>query len=305
MQKAYINSLYSILKDDPRVVSVLSDSGTDYDELLSREFPKQCINMGISEETLIGASAGLASMGMIPFVYTSGAFLAYRAFEFIRDDVCLQNSNVKIVGMGSGLSWSTLGPSHHTTEDISVLRVLPNLVLLSPSTPIELRAMVKFAYEYDGPVYIRMGMSKEQEFFDEDYQFKLGKCVELTKGDELAFLVTGSILSEVMEAVKLLQEQDIRVGVINVPTLKPLNKSYMLELCKKYKKIVTVEEHNIYGGLGGIVSEMVIDYELGISVRKIGLNDKFAYGYGTHREVLEQNRLTSKYIAEYVREWMK
>ena len=186
MQRAYINSLYQLIQEDKDVISVLSDSGTDYDEMLKREFPEQCINLGIAEENLIGVAAGLAVGGKIPFVYTSGAFLAYRAYEFIRDDVCLQNNNVKIVGMGSGLAWSTLGPSHHTLEDISALRAIPNLLILSPASPKELAEMVKFAYQYIGPVYIRMGMSKEREIYTESYQFGIRTNIEIREGSHIA-----------------------------------------------------------------------------------------------------------------------
>ena len=137
MQKTYVMKLYDFMKKDKNVISCLSDSGTDYDEMIARELPNQSLNFGISENNKVAAAAGLATCGKIPFVYTTNAFLAYRSYEFIRDDVCLQNKNVKLVGMGCGLSWSTLGSTHHTTEDISALKAIPNLTLLSPASPKE------------------------------------------------------------------------------------------------------------------------------------------------------------------------
>ena len=147
MQKSYINSLYQLLKKDKNVISCLSDSGTDYDEMIAREFPNQIINFGISENNKVAAAAGLASCGKIPFVYTTSAFLAYRSYEFIRNDVCIQNKNVKLIGMGSGLAWSTLGVTHHTTEDIAALKALPNLTILSPCSPKELEKCIYTAYD--------------------------------------------------------------------------------------------------------------------------------------------------------------
>ena len=139
MQSAYLGKLMELAQRDTNVLHILADSGTGYDEMFRRSFPEQIYNFGISEESMVAAAAGMATVGKIPFVYTAGAFLAYRSLEFIRDDICFQNLNVKIVGMGSGLSWSTLGPTHHTTEDLAVLRAMPNLLLLSPSRSEERR----------------------------------------------------------------------------------------------------------------------------------------------------------------------
>ena len=165
MNSAYIGKLMELAEKDPDIVHLLADSGTGYDEMFKRNFPNQMYNFGIGEENMVAAAAGMASVGKKPFVFTAGAFLAYRSMEFIRDDVCFQNLNVKIVGMGSGLSWSSLGPTHHTTEDISVLRAIPNLMILSPATPRQVAACVQTAYEHDGPVYIKIGMNHEKEYF--------------------------------------------------------------------------------------------------------------------------------------------
>lgn len=305
MQRAYMNSLYQLIQEDKDVISVLSDSGTDYDEMLKREFPEQCINLGIAEENLIGVAAGLAASGKIPFVYTSGAFLAYRAYEFIRDDVCLQNNNVKIVGMGSGLAWSTLGPSHHTLEDISALRAIPNLLILSPASPKELEEMVKFAYQYVGPVYIRMGMSKEREIYTESYQFRIQTNIEIREGSYIAVFTTGSIIEEVLLAKEILEKEGIDIAIINVPCLKPFDVENIKCSTKKYAKVVSVEEHNIYGGLGSIISEIIAENGLAIKLKRIGLQDCFTKGYGTIAEVREQNNLNAIAIAGSIKEFYK
>lgn len=289
MQKAYINSLYKLLQKDKNVISCLSDSGTDYDEMIAREFPNQVINFGISENNKVAAAAGLASCGKIPFVYTTSAFLAYRSYEFIRDDICLQNYNVKLIGMGSGLSWSTLGPTHHTTEDISILYQLPNLTILSPCSPKELEQCINYAYNHIGPVYVRMGMSNEKEIYDENYKFVFGKNNVIKEGKDVSIYVTGSIIEEVIEASKKLEANGFSIKIVNVATIKPFDKNSIIN--EKNKYIVTVEEQNILGGIGSIISSIITENNLNIKLFKIGLNDSFAKGYGTYKEMLKMNNL--------------
>lgn len=298
MQKAYLMALYELAAKDKRVLSLLADSGTGYDELFQREFPDQLIDFGIAEEHMVGAAAGMASCGKIPFVYTAGAFLAYRSFEFIRDDICLQNLNVKIVGMGSGLAWSTLGPTHHTTEDISVLRALPNLTIFSPACPREVEKVVKAAYEINGPVYIRIGMNAEPDIYGDDYAFETGKNVQLRTGSDIAVFTTGSIASGALKAVDMLQEKGISASLYQVHTMKPFDAQSVMDAARTHKALVTIEEHNIYGGLGGIVSEVVAEQGLGVKVKRIGLQDTFAKGYGTHAEVRRQNGLDAESLCE-------
>lgn len=300
MQKAYISSLYELVSKDQNVISLLSDSGTMFDEKLAHDYPKQCLNFGIAEEHFIGAASGLASCGKIPFAYTSGAFLAYRAYEFIRDDVCFQNRNVKIIGMGSGVSWSTLGPSHHTTEDISVLRSLPNLVFLSPASPLEVSNCVNAAYDITGPVYIRLGMSNEREIYDGNYEFTVGKNIILRDGSDVTIFSTGSIISEVLSAAEQLSKMGIEVQVINVHSLKPFDKESVLKAAKVSKLLVSVEDHSIFGGLGGIIAEVLCEFGVGIRLERIGLCNMFAKGYGTENEVRRQNGLDSESIVNRV-----
>ena len=314
MQKAYISELYTIMQNDSRVFSLLSDSGTDYDMILAREFPNRCINFGIAEENKVAAASGMAAMGKIPFVYTSGAFLAYRAYEFIRDDICFQDRNVKIIGMGSGLSWSQLGPSHHTTEDIAILASTPNLMLLSPATPSELKKSVRIAYKHIGPVYIRMGMSGESELVTIEYNSEtddrsLDKAIRVLDYEQPDAVVfsTGSIVSESLDAInRLKSENGYNIRLVHLPTIKPLDIEGILQAGKEADHIFTVEEHNINCGIGGLVSAVITKYgECHAPLTQIGLNDCFAIGYGTHKQVLTANRLDSIGIYETVLEVLR
>ena len=301
MQKTYISTLYKFMKQDKNVISCLSDSGTDYDEIIARELPLQVLNYGISENNKVASASGLASCGKIPFIYTTNAFLAYRSYEFVRDDVCLQNRNVKIVGMGCGISWSTLGPTHHTTEDISCLKALPNLILLSPSSPKELEKCMEFAYNHVGPVYIRIGMGNEEEIYQDECKFELGKNVTISEGKDAVIFTTGSIISEVLKAKEKLKEENIDLKIINVSTIKPFDISSVINEASNYKKIISVEEHNIIGGLGSSIADVIATNNLNTKLYKIGINDTFAKGYGTYQEMKEMNNLDSESIYKEVK----
>lgn len=291
MQKAYLTALYELMEKDRNVYSLLSDSGTEYDNLISRSFPDQCFNFGIAEEHKVAAASGMAAMGKIPFINTTGAFLAYRAYEFIRDDICFQNRNVKILGVGSGVSISTLGPSHHATEDISALRVLPNFTLFSPASPLELKKCIIAAYERNGPVYIRAGMSGEKEIFEDFDDHSIETVRILIDGTDITLFVTGSIVTEAIEAVALLEIDHISVKLVNVPTLKPVDQEGVLAAAKDSQYIFTVEEHSVIGGLGSIIAEIMAEAAVSVPLKRIGLNDCFASGYGSEKEVLQMNGL--------------
>lgn len=301
MQSAYLGKLMELAQRDANVLHILADSGTGYDEMFRRSFPEQIYNFGISEESMVAAAAGMATVGKIPFVYTAGAFLAYRSLEFIRDDICFQNLNVKIVGMGSGLSWSTLGPTHHTTEDLAVLRAMPNLLLLSPSTPKQVSECVRLAYEHEGPVYIRIGMNREKEFFSDTYQMEIGKNDVIFDGKDGVIYTTGSILEEAVGARSCLADSGKEYKIVNVATIKPFDVDSLKRDVLSYKTLFVVEEHNIHGGLGSILAETIAYSGLGARVVPIGLQDEFARGYGTHTKVRAINGLDAGAICEVIR----
>lgn len=305
MQKAYIKALYNILKDDKNIISCLSDSGTDYDEMIAREFPDQCINFGISENNKVAAAAGLASCGKIPFVYTTSAFLAYRSYEFIRDDICLQNYNVKLIGMGCGISWSTLGSTHHTTEDISALKAIPNLTILSPASPREVEKCINAAYKIKGPVYVRLGMSNETEIYENDYNFEVGKNNVICDGKKATIFATGSIISEVIEACNKLRLEKIDIKIINISTIKPFDEDSIFKEASSHNMLFSAEEHNIIGGIGSSIADVIATNGLGSKLIKIGLNDCFASGYGTHSEIKKINKLDSESIYAIIKENLK
>lgn len=301
MQRAYLSKLMEIAEKNSNVLHLVADSGTGYDEMFQRNFPLQMFNFGIAEEHMVAAAAGMATAGKIPFVYTAGAFLAYRSLEFIRDDICFQNLNVKVVGMGSGLAWCSLGPSHHTTEDIAVLRAIPNLKILSAATPLQAAACVEEAYQHQGPVYIRIGMNNEKEYYNDDYHLTMPGQDVMLEGEDITIFTTGSILEEVMDAADILRGLGISAAVVNVAIVKPFDEEEFLKRFKKSKLLVTVEEHNVQGGLGGILSEVMSKYGVGKRLMRIGLNDVFAEGYSNNQKTLrKQNHLDAESIVKNI-----
>lgn len=296
MRNAYLNTLYDLAAHDENVLSLVSDNGLIVYDDFRRDFPKQYFNFGISEGNMITVAAGMASCGKIPFAYTIGAFLAYRSFEFIKLDVCLQKLNVKIVGIGAGMAYSTLGPTHHATEDIAVLRALPNLTLFSPATPIETKEVIKAAYKINGPVYIRLGTNNEPEIYDDKYKFEVGKGVKIKDGNDITFVTTGSITYAALQVAKLLEEKNVSVRVINIHTIKPFDKDIIEQAANETNRIITIEEHNIIGGLGSAVAEVIAELGLSTKLERIGLNDQFAIGYGTPIQVKEINNLDERGI---------
>lgn len=291
MRTAYLDTLYDLASKDKRVYALISDNGAIVYDKYRRDLASQYLNLGISEANMLGMAAGMASCGKIPFAYTIGAFLAYRAFEFIRNDICLQKQNVKIVGTGAGEVYSALGPTHHSTEDLGGLRTLPNLTILCPASPLEVKKATVAAYEYDGPVYLRLGTNREQEIYENDYSFEIGKGVLLSDGEDITMIGTGSILTEVIKAREILSKEGISARVINIHTLKPIDKEIIRKAVSETRGIVTVEDHNIIGGLGSAVSEVIAESGKGIPFARIGLKDRFSEGYGSYGDVRKQNHL--------------
>lgn len=304
MRTAYLDTLYELAQKDKMVYALISDNGAIVYDKYRRDLPAQYLNLGISEANMIGMAAGMASCGKIPFAYTIGAFLAYRAFEFIRNDVCLQNQNVKIVGTGAGEVYSVLGPTHHSTEDLGGLRTLPNLTIICPASPLEVKKATRATYEHKGPVYLRLGTNREPEIYSEDYVFQIGKAVTLKDGKDITLMGTGSILNDVLDAAEQLQTEGISARVVDMHTLKPIDKEAVIKAVDDTGKIITVEDHSVIGGLGSAVAEIVAEYGKEIRFMRMGLKQQFSIGYGSYQNVKAQNGLSKKSIIQEVMEFI-
>ena len=299
MRTAYLNTLYDLAKNDPRVYALISDNGAIVYDRYRADLPGQYLNLGISEANMIAMAAGMASRGKIPFAYTIGAFLAYRAFEFIRNDVCLQHQNVKIVGTGAGEKYSALGPTHHSTEDMGGLRSLPGLTVLSPASPMEVMKATRAAYEQEGPVYMRLGTNREEEIYSGDYDFRIGKAVTLRNGNDVTIIATGPILKDVIDVADTMSEQNVKVRVLNIHTICPLDEEAIRRAIDETGGIITAEDHNVNTGLGSAVSTVIAEYGRGVRFKRLGLTD-FSHGYGDYQEVRTANGIGKEQILDAV-----
>ena len=299
MRTAYLDILYDLAIKDKRVYALISDNGAIVYDRYRKDLPSQYLNLGISEANMLGMAAGMASCGKIPFAYTIGAFLAYRAFEFIRNDVCLQKQNVKIVGTGAGEVYSALGPTHHATEDLGGLRSLPNLIVLCPASPLEVKKATEAAYEYEGPVYLRLGTNKEPEIYDRDYSFEIGKGIVIKEGCDITLIGTGSMLKDIIDVAEMLQNDGIHARVINIHTIKPLDQEIILKASEETGKIIVIEDHNVIGGLGSAVAEVIAESGKRVVFKRIGLHT-YSNGYGTYEQVKKMNGIGIEQIYKEV-----
>lgn len=304
MRNKYKGTIYQLMQENPQIVAIFADSGTDEYDLVRRDMPDRIIECGISEANAIGVAAGVASCGLIPVVYGMGAFLAYRAFEFIRDDVCVQNRNVKIVGSGAGIGYNNLGPTHHTTEDIAVMTALPNMCVVSPATPLEVAPVMKQAIEHDGPVYIRFGKAFEEEIFTEPPYFQIGKASVLLEGTDVTIFVTGSMLADVMKSAEILSQENISVQVINVASLKPIDKMTVIMSARKTRRVLVVEEHNYFGGLRSLISDVLTEAGIAVSFRAISFEDEYCFEYGWRQEIRKKYGISVEGIISKAKEMM-
>lgn len=296
MRKTYENSIYELMKRNKKIVALVADSGLGKYEDIEKEFPDRLFNFGIAESNMIAAGAAMAKEGFIPVIYALNNFMVYRAYEFIRNDVCLQNRNVKFVGLGAGVVANTLGPTHHTTEDISCLRVLPNMTLVSPASPKEVPVVLEKSVDFTGPVYIRLGKAFEREIYENDSPFEIGKSTVLTEGNDLTVIATGSITADALEAVNKLKEKGVNAELINASTIKPFDEETLLKSAKKTKKVVSVEEHQVTGGLGAAVAETLCKAGIGAKLDIIGFENTFCSDYGWHQDLKRMYGMSPDHI---------
>ena len=301
MLKAYISALIEYAEKDERILHLLADSGEGFDALFRHKYPDRMFNFGISEQNMLGAAAGLSLSGKIPFVFAQGAFLTYRALEFIRNDICLQNANVKMIGTGSGLSLSTLGPSHHTTEDVAVLRAMPNLCIMSVSAPSQVKRCIEESLKTRSPVYIKLAMNCDEYEKGSDVMHCDGIDIyNSSDGYDVLIISEGLLLRNCLEACRLLSGKGIKAAVADIWRIKPFNTELFKELLGKCRFCCAAEEHNIHGGLGSVAAEIMAFSGCGKKLLTLGLSDRFAAGYGSHAEIQQTNGLSSRAIADAI-----
>lgn len=272
--------------------------------MFKKAFPERFIDCGIAEANMVGVAAGLAATGKVPFASSFAMFAAGRAFEQVRNSVGYPHLNVKIGASHAGISVGEDGATHQCNEDIALMRTIPGMVVINPADDVEAQAAVKAAYEYVGPVYLRFGRLAVPVFNDaETYKFELGKGIVLREGKDVTVVATGLPVSNCIEAAEMLAKDGIDVKLINIHTIKPLDKELIVAAAKETGKVVTVEEHSVIGGLGSAVCD-VLSEEAPTKVMKIGINDTFGES-GPALELIKKYGLDAESIYNKIKAFVK
>ena len=268
--------------------------------IFQKAFPDRFFDCGIAEGNMIGVAAGMAAAGKTAVAASFAMFATGRAFEQIRNSVAYPELNVKIAGSHAGISTGEDGATHQCIEDIAIMRAIPNMMVLNPADHWEMKAATKAALEYNGPVYIRLGRLAIPSFNDPDtYEFELGKGITLHDGDDITVIATGLVVNEALKAVRELEEEGISARLINIHTIKPIDRDIIIKAARETHQIITVEEHNVIGGLADAVSEVVTS-ECPVKITRIGVQDCFGFS-GPAWELLDKFKLTRPHIADAVR----
>ena len=301
---SYGKALVELGKEYDNLVVLDADlAGATKTGTFKAAFPDRFFDCGIAESDMMGVAAGLSTMGLVPFASSFAIFAAGRAYEQVRNSIGYPHLNVKIAASHAGISVGEDGATHQCCEDIALMRTIPGMTVLVPADDVEARKMVCYAYEMEGPVYIRLGRSATPVFHEEDYEFRPGKGEILREGTDAAIVACGIMVPEALDAADTLASEGIHVRVINMGTVKPIDREILVEAAKDCGKIVTVEEHNIIGGLGEAVCAVLAE-ECPVPVKRIGVNDEFGHS-GPAAALLKEFGLSADSIAAAVRAFVK
>ncbi len=299
MRKIFVNTLMELCAKDERIFLLTGDMGFSVFETFREKFPRRFFNMGVAEQNMVGVSAGLALSGKIPFVYSIIPFLTMRPFEQIRNDLCFQNLNVRLVGIGAGLTYGPAGATHHALEDIAIMRSLPNMTVLAPGDAKETEMCVRLSISHEGPVYIRLCKANPTPIHSA-IDFKIGKGIVITEGADVTIIASGSMLFTANLVSGNLKKNGLSVRFVSMPSIKPLDKKVILDSSKKTPVIVTIEEHSQTGGLGSAVSEVLAESGCNVVFKRLALSDKCKGLLGSQAYLLKKHGLSEERLTKTI-----
>lgn len=300
MRNAFADEVTALAKSNSKVVLLSGDIGNKLFDKFKEVDERRFYNCGVAEANMMGVAAGMALSGLRPVIYTITPFTTTRCFEQIRVDACYHKAPVVIVGTGSGLSYAELGPTHHSLEDLAILRTLPGMRVMAPCDATEMRLALRAALHEDGPVYIRIGKKGEPKIHQQEPDFKIGRAIVVQEGTDVALLGAGTIMPAVLAAAALLKAQGISAEVASFHSIKPLDTGYLNSAAKKFKLLATIEEHGLIGGLGGAVSEWRSSADVRISQISVGTPDEFMHEIGSQDYARAKFGLTAENITKRV-----
>ncbi|HBR15737.1 MAG TPA: transketolase [Candidatus Omnitrophica bacterium] len=302
MRKTSLDMVYELAKQDKRIFFIGSDLGVGTLQNFKEEMPDRFFMEGISEANIIGMAAGLAMEGKIVYVNTIATFLTRRVFEQVVIDLCMHRVNVRLLGNGGGLVYAPLGPTHEAIDDLAILRAIPHMTIVAPADANEMRRLMLKSVDYPGPIYIRIAKGFEPVVTGEEVSFDIGKAFPMREGTDALIMTTGVTLRNGLEASDQLARQGLKVSVLHVPTLKPLDQSTILKYAAKVPVIVTIEEHTIIGGLGGAVAELLMEANFSAPKRfkRIGIPDVFPEKYGSQSSLMAEYGITTDNLVKVI-----
>lgn len=303
MRKAFIDTVTELARTDPKVMVIIGDTGFSVFEEFEKEFGKRFVNAGIAEQNFVSFGAGLSAMGMKPFLYNVVSFMTLRGLEEIILDICYQNNPVVLVGVGGGFAYGTAGPTHHGPIDVAIMRAIPNMTVICPGDPKEMREAVLAAAAYGHPVYIRIGRNVDPVVHKGSIEFQIGKAIKMQDGQDVALLASGTMLKEAAAVTGFLEEVGISVELYSVHTIKPLDVDVINQCRERHKAIFTLEEHSLVGGLGSAVAEVLAQYRGGprVCFKPYGIKDQFAPVTGDREYLNRLNGIDPESVSEDIK----
>lgn len=301
MRNAFAQEITKLAADSDKIVLLSGDIGNRLFDKYKETAPDRFYNCGVAEANMIGMAAGLAMNGLRPICYTIAPFITYRCMEQIRIDLCYHEQPVLIVGTGSGLAYASLGTTHHSCEEMGMLRLLPTMTVMAPADANEVRALLKASLKLKGPAYMRIGKKNEPVIHDSVPDLEIGKSISMKEGADVCLLNTGTTLPRVLEAAELLDAKGISTAVLHFPTVKPMDLDALEAASSKYRLLATIEEHSILGGFGGSIAEWLADrVEHRPPLLRFGAADEFLHETSEQESALEHYGITAPAIAERV-----
>lgn len=303
-REALGNTLTKLAKENSNILVLDADlSSSIKTDGFKESLPKQFLEMGIAEQNMIGVAAGLSTLGFIPFASSFAVFASRRVYDQIVASVAYPKLNVKIIGAYVGLFVGMNGATHQALEDVAIMRAIPNMVIVEPVDGLETEEIVKFAVNYNGPIYLRIGRDTMSSIVSSDYKFQLGKSVIIKDGSDITIISCGAIFDEVLSAALLLEKEGIRARIINMSSIKPIDEEAIIKAAHETGKIVTIENHNIIGGLGSAVAE-VLSEKYPVKLKRIGIRDVFGKS-GTNEEMKKKFKLDASGIFGQIMDFLK
>lgn len=299
MRAAFVKEIENLIEDNPNILMLTADLGWFFSSFREK-FPEKFINCGVAEENMIGIAGGLAWSGKKVYCYSIVPFLILRALESIKVNLCLENLNVVLMGGGGGLVYGKDGVTHQSIEDIACMRSLPGMTIVAPGDLFEVEAVAKESVNYPGPLYIRFGRDNPSPIHKENPNFKIGKGIVLNRGENIALIVAGSLLYEAEEARKFLAEKNCNITLVSMPTIKPIDKDLINNLAKTHEFIFTLEDHNIIGGLGSAVQDVLNETNFKGNFKKIGIPDEYPRTTGSMEYLNQYYGLDFKSISKKI-----